>query len=148
MTIKKQYFCPRDVDLLGSRSSDSHLPKAEREFDVIVASGSKFQVRFHGTSPVVRNQNQHQFQSAPHTSTSTSTSNAAKNSIAHTPLRGGTAPRPPAVLPPRTPEWAARHPTLISRPWPPYSRFPDRHFAGFPRECALSIRTSGTCADG
>ena len=26
--------------------------------------------------------------------------------------------------------------------------FPDRHFAGFPRVCALSIRPSSTCADG
>ena len=31
---------------------------------------------------------------------------------------------------------------------PPQSRVPDRHFAGFPRVCAISIRTSGTCADG
>ena len=32
-------------------------------------------------------------------------------------------------------------PTLISRLQPPSSRFSDRHFAGFPRVCALSIRT-------
>ena len=31
---------------------------------------------------------------------------------------------------------------------PPLSRFTDRHFAGFPRVRALSIRTSATCADG
>ena len=29
---------------------------------------------------------------------------------------------------------------------PPYSRFPDRHFPGFPRVCALSICISGTAA--
>ena len=32
--------------------------------------------------------------------------------------------------------------TLISQPCPPLSRFPDRHVAGSPRVCALSIRTS------
>ena len=35
------------------------------------------------------------------------------------------------------------HAILFSRPQPPkLSRFPDRHFRGFPRVCALSTRTS------
>ena len=35
------------------------------------------------------------------------------------------------------------HTTLISRPRPPSSQFPDRQFPGFPRVCALSICTGG-----
>ena len=56
---------------------------------------------------------------------------------------------PPLHLPgePRSP--ALTLSTLKSRGRsPPQSRFPDRHFAGFPRVCALCIRISGTCADG
>ena len=35
-------------------------------------------------------------------------------------------------------------PTSLSRPQPPMIQFPDRRFFGFPRVCALYIRTSAT----
>ena len=38
-------------------------------------------------------------------------------------------------------------PQCRGRPLPPYSRFPDRRVAGFPRVCAVSICTSGACPD-
>ena len=45
------------------------------------------------------------------------------------------------------PYGAPLHPNLAAA-GTPLSRLPDRRFAGFPRVCALSIRTSVTCADG